>query len=89
MLFTPALKHADRCRNGSCRTKSGYYADWRAQLIAHKRAIGSVIGPVVVAALLVVLDYGQVAAIIGVCVAALGFVMALLSLKFNKGAAHA
>ena len=58
-------------------------------LLRTSERIGSVIGPVVVAALLVVLDYGQVAAIIGVCVAALGFVMALLSLKFNKGAAHA
>ena len=58
-------------------------------LLRTSERIGSVIGPVVVAALLVVLDYGQVAAIIGVCVAVLGFVMALLSLKFNKGAAHA
>ena len=58
-------------------------------LLRTSERIGSVIGPVVVAALLVVLDYGQVAAIIGVCVAALGLIMALLSLKRNKGAAHA
>jgi predicted MFS family arabinose efflux permease len=58
-------------------------------LLRTSERIGSVIGPVVVAALLVVLDYGQVAAIIGVCVAALGLIMALLSLKRDKGAAHA
>ena len=55
-------------------------------LLRTSERIGSVIGPVVVAALLVVLDYGQVATIIGVCVTALGLFMAFLSLKREKGA---
>ena len=44
---------------------------------------------VVVAALLVQLDYGQVAAIIGVTVTVMALVMAGISLKRGKGLAHA
>ncbi len=58
-------------------------------LLRTSERIGSVIGPVVVAALLVQLDYGQVAAIIGVTVTVMGLVMAGLSLKRGKGLAHA
>ena len=58
-------------------------------LLRTSERIGSVIGPVVVAALLVQLDYGQVAAIIGVTVTVMGLVMAWLSLKRGKGLAHA
>lgn len=58
-------------------------------LLRTSERIGSVIGPVVVASLLVVLDYGQVAAIIGAVVTCLGFVMALFSFKRGKGAVHA
>ena len=58
-------------------------------LLRTSERIGSVIGPVVVAALLVQLDYGQVAAIIGVTVTVMGLVMAGISLKRGKGLAHA
>jgi hypothetical protein len=58
-------------------------------LLRTSERIGSVIGPVVVAALLVQLDYGQVAAIIGVTVTLMGLVMAGISLKRGKGLAHA
>jgi hypothetical protein len=51
-------------------------------LLRTSERIGSVIGPVVVAALLVVLDFGEVAAILGITVAILGIIMAILS--FNK-----
>ena len=57
-------------------------------LLRTSERIGSVIGPVVVATLLVILDYGQVAAIIGFCVATLGIVMALLSLRRSKRPTH-
>jgi predicted MFS family arabinose efflux permease len=43
--------------------------------------IGSVLGPVMVAAMLVVLDYAIVAAVLGVGVAVLGTFMALVSLR--------
>lgn len=58
-------------------------------LLRTSERIGSVIGPVVVAALLVQLDFGQVAAIIGMTVAVMGLVMAALSVKRGKGLAHA
>lgn len=58
-------------------------------LLRTSERIGSVIGPVVVAAMLVVLDYGQVAAIIGLVVAFLGIVMALLSFKRGERSSHA
>ena len=58
-------------------------------LLRTSERIGSVIGPVVVAALLVQLDYGQVAAIIGVTVTVMALVMAGISLKRGKGLAHA
>lgn len=58
-------------------------------LLRTSERIGSVIGPVVVAALLVKLDFGEVAAIIGLTVTFLGLVMAGLSLKQNRGASHA
>jgi predicted MFS family arabinose efflux permease len=51
-------------------------------LLRTSERIGSVIGPVVVAALLVILDFGEVAAILGITVAILGIIMAILS--FNK-----
>jgi predicted MFS family arabinose efflux permease len=57
-------------------------------LLRTSERIGSVIGPVIVAALLVRLDYGQVAAIIGVAVAVMGLVMAGISLKRGKAPAH-
>lgn len=57
-------------------------------LLRTSERIGSVIGPVVVAALLVWLDYDQVAAIIGVTVAVMGLVMAGISLKRGKDFAH-
>ena len=51
-------------------------------LLRTSERIGSVIGPVVVAGMLVVLDFGEVAAILGITVAILGFIMAALS--FNQ-----
>lgn len=50
-------------------------------LLRTSERIGSVIGPVVVATLLVVLDFGEVAAILGITVAVLGVIMAVLSLS--------
>lgn len=58
-------------------------------LLRTSERIGSVIGPVVVAAMLVVLDYGEVAAILGVTVAVLGGIMALLSLRSGRSIDHA
>lgn len=58
-------------------------------LLRTSERIGSVIGPIVVATLLVQLEYGQVAAIIGLTVAFLGLAMAALSIKRGKGVAHA
>lgn len=58
-------------------------------LLRTSERIGSVIGPVVVASMLVVLDYGEVAALVGLVVAFLGLVMAALSLKSEKRAVHA
>lgn len=58
-------------------------------LLRTSERIGSVIGPVIVAALLVYLDYGEVAAILGVSVAVLGVVMAILSFNRGGSAAHA
>lgn len=43
--------------------------------------IGSVLGPVMVGAMLVLVDYAMVAAVLGVGVAVLGTVMALVSLR--------
>jgi hypothetical protein len=51
-------------------------------LLRTSERIGSVIGPVVVAGMLVVLDFGEVAAILGITVAILGLIMAALS--FNQ-----
>lgn len=51
-------------------------------LLRTSERIGSVIGPVVVAGMLVVLDFGKVAAILGITVAILGLIMAALS--FNQ-----
>ena len=51
-------------------------------LLRSSERIGSVIGPVVVAGMLVVLDFGEVAAILGITVAILGLIMAALS--FNQ-----
>lgn len=53
-------------------------------LLRTSERIGSVIGPVVVAALLVTLDFGQVAALLGATVAALGIIMAILTMS-QKG----
>ena len=50
-------------------------------LLRTSERIGSVIGPVIVATMLVYLDYGEVAAILGISVAALGVIMAVLSIK--------
>ncbi|MEM9549661.1 MAG: MFS transporter [Pseudomonadota bacterium] len=58
-------------------------------LLRTSERIGSVIGPVVVAGMLVVLDYVQVAAILGITVTCLGLVMAVLSLKQRGEPAHA
>ncbi|MEM9307511.1 MAG: MFS transporter [Pseudomonadota bacterium] len=58
-------------------------------LLRTSERIGSVIGPVVVAAMLVILDYGQVAAILGASVTVLGVVMAFLSLSRKGAPAHA
>lgn len=55
-------------------------------LLRTSERIGSVIGPVIVATMLVYLDYGEVAAILGVSVAALGLIMALLSIKGGASA---
>ena len=57
-------------------------------LLRTSERIGSVIGPVVVAAMLVVLDFGEVAAILGITVAILGGVMAILSLNQKGRASH-
>ena len=57
-------------------------------LLRTSELIGSVIGPVVVAAMLVVLDFGEVAAILGITVAILGGVMAILSLNQKGRASH-
>lgn len=57
-------------------------------LLRTSERIGSVIGPVIVAAMLVYLDYGEVAAILGISVAALGVIMAFLSIK-GGAQAHA
>ena len=59
-------------------------------LLRTSERIGSVIGPVVVAALLVALDFGQVAALMGITVTILGVIMALLTLSQRKsqGAAY-
>ena len=55
--------------------------------------IGSVIGPVVVAALLVTLSFGQVAALLGATVTVLGIIMAILTMSQNgnrdNGTLHA
>lgn len=53
--------------------------------------IGSVLGPVMVAALLVAFDHAMVAAMLGISVALVGGVMALVTLRQGKGggAAHA
>jgi ABC-type uncharacterized transport system substrate-binding protein/predicted MFS family arabinose efflux permease len=56
-------------------------------LLRTSERIGSVIGPVVVAALLVVLDFGQVAAVLGITVAVMGAVMAGLSFGTQAKAA--
>ena len=45
--------------------------------------IGSVVGPIVVAAMLTVLDFGQVASSIGVFVAFFGIIMATITLRKN------
>lgn len=58
-------------------------------LLRTSERIGSVIGPVVVASMLVVMDYGDVAAILGATVSVLGLVMALLSLRRGRAAVHA
>jgi len=58
-------------------------------LLRTSERIGSVIGPVVVAALLVVLDFGEVAAILGITVAILGIIMAILSFNKKGPEAHA
>ena len=58
-------------------------------LLRTSERIGSVIGPVLVAGMLVFLDYGEVAAILGLIVAGLGLVMALISLKGRGQPAHA
>ncbi|WP_282096199.1 MFS transporter [Epibacterium ulvae] len=58
-------------------------------LLRTSERIGSVIGPVIVAALLVYLDHGEVAAILGISVAVLGIVMAILSFNRGSSAAHA
>lgn len=62
-------------------------------LLRTSERIGSVIGPVVVAALLVTLSFGQVAALLGATVAALGIIMAILTMsqKSNRdnGTLHA
>jgi predicted MFS family arabinose efflux permease len=58
-------------------------------LLRTSERIGSVIGPVVVAALLVILDFGEVAAILGITVAILGIIMAILSFNKKGPEAHA
>ena len=58
-------------------------------LLRTSERIGSVIGPVVVAAMLVVLDFGEVAAILGITVAVLGTIMAILSFNRKGPTAHA
>ncbi|WP_293450678.1 MFS transporter [Planktotalea sp.] len=58
-------------------------------LLRTSERIGSVIGPVVVAAMLVVLDFGEVAAILGITVAVLGIIMAILSFNRRGPTAHA
>lgn len=58
-------------------------------LLRTSERIGSVIGPVVVAAMLVVLDFGEVAAILGITVAVLGIIMAILSFNRKGPTAHA
>jgi len=58
-------------------------------LLRTSERIGSVIGPVVVAAMLVVLDFSEVAAILGATIAILGIIMAILSSNRKGGAANA
>ena len=58
-------------------------------LLRTSERIGSVIGPVVVGGMLVVLDFGEVAAILGITVAALGLIMAALSFNRKGGASYA
>ena len=54
-------------------------------LLRTSERIGSVAGPVLVAAMLVRLDYQTTAAVLGVAIAAIGLVMALISLFGSKG----
>jgi predicted MFS family arabinose efflux permease len=62
-------------------------------LLRTSERIGSVIGPVVVAALLVTLSFGQVAALLGATVTVLGIIMAILTMSQNgnrdNGTLHA
>jgi predicted MFS family arabinose efflux permease len=53
-------------------------------LLRTSERVGSVIGPVVVAALLVTLDFGQVAVLLGLTVAALGVIMGILTMSQNR-----
>lgn len=54
-------------------------------LLRTSERIGSVAGPVLVAAMLVRLDYQTTAAVLGIAIAAIGLVMALISLFGSKG----
>ena len=62
-------------------------------LLRTSERVGSVIGPVVIAALLVSLDFGQVAGLLGATVAVLGIIMAILTMSQkgnrNNGTLHA